>query len=310
MKATFSGSSAAKARPARGSVAAAAPPAAEAAKADETPTDDVSEESGGGGLDNALLLLCAAGGLALAGGFVYMRRRRRKGAAAPTAFEGTATSQMPGSFHGASLHGGSLHGSSLTAEGTGITSSTSALPGGPIGGPEPKSEPPRLPSSADHDDDGGTDPRGGGKKKAKKGEPATDAKRPDAHGSGGTASKVVAQAAVSPSPSPSLAPTQISKFAVTEPEGGTKVSDPKTAGKALPAPFDKWVEMRVAQEVWAERGEPAAANLQATFGVSLIEWVKINAHWNEKFLADPALKARHDELAPGFRGKYAKGSAA
>ena len=295
-------------------------PKAKPTIAAEKPADDPVEPGTEGGLDYTTLLACAGGGLAVAGGVVYMRRKRKKGTPSNPGFEGTGMSQLPGSFHGTSLHGGSLHGSSLTAEGTSFNGGTgSSLAAAPIGAPEPKSQPPRTRSShaEDDDDDGSdTDPRGGGKKKAKKGEPAKDAKRSEAPAAPAGSTKVVAQAPAGGAFSPAantnpsgkeLPPTQLNKL----PQGAAEPEPPtKSDGKTAPAPFERWVEMRVAQEVWAERGEPAAANLQGTFGVSLIDWVKVNAYWNERFLADPALKSRHDELAPTFRGKYAKGAAA
>ncbi len=71
-----------------------------------------------------------------------------------------------------------------------------------------------------------------------------------------------------------------------------------------PCPFDRWVEVHVAQDTWLEQERDVAGNLQDYFQMSMEDWDSIHRYWSQRFLAEQKLKRRFDDLEPALRKKY------
>lgn len=76
------------------------------------------------------------------------------------------------------------------------------------------------------------------------------------------------------------------------------------AASAEPIPFERWVEITVAQEAYTAQGHDAAAVL-AQFGMTPADWGTVGGWWGQKFAANAmTMMADYDRLTAQYRAKY------
>ncbi|MCA9671114.1 MAG: hypothetical protein KC503_36200 [Myxococcales bacterium] len=81
------------------------------------------------------------------------------------------------------------------------------------------------------------------------------------------------------------------------------------SGAAEPVPFEKWIEITVAQEAGHQQGHDPAAVL-AQFGITPADWGMIGAYWGQKFNENAmAMMDDYNRLTAQFQQKYGVGHA-
>ena len=71
-----------------------------------------------------------------------------------------------------------------------------------------------------------------------------------------------------------------------------------------PCTIDYYVEIMVAQEAWAQQGMDIAAQLQATFGITVTDYSNHSQYWATKMATDQETIRKYDELRDKFLQKY------
>ncbi len=80
-------------------------------------------------------------------------------------------------------------------------------------------------------------------------------------------------------------------------------------GSQEPVPFERWIEITVAQDAGAQQGKDPAAVL-AEFGITPAEWGTIGAWWGQKFNANAmAMMDDYNKWTAHFQQKYGVGHA-
>jgi hypothetical protein len=86
---------------------------------------------------------------------------------------------------------------------------------------------------------------------------------------------------------------------------GTKdASSSSNPGSGEPCSFERYVEIREAQNCWSQQGKDIAAMLLETFQLTVADWSVIAQFWSEKFLANSQLAGDDGVFTERYRQKF------
>jgi len=84
---------------------------------------------------------------------------------------------------------------------------------------------------------------------------------------------------------------------------GAQVSSTGASATGEPFPFEKYVEVMVAQDVLGKMGRDAQDVLK-DFGLTVADYSNISSYWSGKMMSDFSLASRMMQLDAEFRHKY------